>query len=144
MINYILFYMGILGTLIFLFLTVFIYFKSNIGEVLGDLTGYSPRKGSRYRNSQAALEPQKKRLGVSVIKVKERRVAKETEKLSNLETTELIIEDACETELIDSVSQDETVLLDSNDSEDTVLIDEEAFFFEVKRDMLIVHSNEFI
>lgn len=164
----IMFYGGIVGTIIMLVITITVFIKYDIIQVVNDLLGVRSRK-ERYikketnKNTTDIVKKSttrdiKLKKIAEEIKLKESGiidgiVSKETESIASYhEETEFINDDVEETEVIESIytkeeistDENETMLLE-NEDETTILTefienkDNENFIKEV--DIMVVNSN---
>lgn len=164
----IMFYGGIVGTIIMLVITIIVFIKYDIIQVVNDLLGVRSRK-ERYikketnKNTTDIVKKSttrdiKLKKIAEEIKLKESGIidgieSKETESIASYhEETEFINDDVEETEVIESIytkeeistDENETMLLE-NEDETTILTefienkDNENFIKEV--DIMVVNSN---
>ncbi|MFD0826524.1 hypothetical protein ACT8ZR_12755 [Neobacillus sp. M.A.Huq-85] len=124
------FYGGLAGALITLAISIILFVKMEIAQVITDLTGFQFRK-KRRRTAEESRERHTKEIMLKK-QYAESAAAEETELLEVAET--VLLQDIEETTLL----TEETTLL----VEETTLLVENEFIKEV--DVMIVHSNTVI
>ncbi|MDQ0999680.1 hypothetical protein QFZ28_000080 [Neobacillus niacini] len=140
-------YGGMAGAMITLIISVILYVKMGIAQVVEDLTGISLRK-RLHKKKRAQDDSNEKRLTKEIMLKKqfagEAAASQETELMSSeIEETALLGNGYIEETLLLTADLDETTLL-SNDIEETSLLLEEEDFFKKEVDVMVVHSTTFI
>jgi hypothetical protein len=136
-------YGGLAGALITLIISIILYVKMGIAQVVEDLTGISLRKRLHNRK-KAQDESNEKRLTKEIMLKRqyagEAAASQETELMSSeIEETALLGE---ETSLFTAYMDETTVL--TGDVEETSLLIEEENFFKKEVDVIVVHSTTII
>lgn len=136
-------YGGMAGALITLIISIILYIKMGIAQVVEDLTGISLRK-RLHKKQKAQEESNEKRMTKEIMLKKqyarEAAASQETEIMgSEIEETALLSE---ETSLLKSDFDETTVL--SDDVEETSVLQEEEEFFKKEVDVIVVHSTTII
>lgn len=153
----IMFYGGLAGAIITLSISIYIYIKLNITQVIEHLTGFSFRKLSKNmrKNYGQNREVTEKRTTTNEIKIRKKVVEQEqswtdgvaaTELLNNeVESTALLYDDGIEET---SLLSEETTLLTLDEAETSLLTEiveengENSFVKQV--DVMIVHTKSII
>lgn len=154
----IMFYGGLAGAVITLSISIYIYIKLNITQVIEHLTGFSFRKLSKNmrKNYGQSREVTEKRTTTNEIKIRKKVVEQEqawtggvaaTELLKNegVESTALLYDDGVEET---SLLSEETTLLTLDEAETSILTEivekngENSFVKQV--DVMIVHTKSII
>jgi hypothetical protein len=140
-------YGGMAGALITLIISIILYVKMDIAQVVEDLTGISLRK-RLHKKKKAQDESNEKRLTKEImIKkqfAKEAAASQETELMSSVvEETALLSDGYIEETSLLTADFDETTLL-SEGVEETSLLLEEEDFFKKEVDVVVVHSTTII
>lgn len=140
-------YGGMAGALITLIISIILYVKMGIAQVVEDLTGISLRK-RLHKKRKAQDKSNEKRLTKEIMLKKqyagEAAASQETELMDNKlkETALLGDEDIEETTLL-TADLDETTVL-SEEAEETSLLLEKEDFFKKEVDVIVVHSTTII
>ncbi|MEH7115080.1 hypothetical protein V7124_22365 [Neobacillus niacini] len=143
----IMFYGGMAGAIITLIISIILYVKMGIAQVVEDLTGISFRK-RLHKKRKAKEESNQKRLTQEIMLKKqyarEAAASQETELMSSIEETALLGDDGYieETSLLTADFEETTVL--SADMEETSFLIEEEEPFKKEVDVIVVHSNTII
>ncbi|MEH7246193.1 hypothetical protein V7114_05285 [Neobacillus niacini] len=143
----IMFYGGMAGAIITLIISIILYVKMGIAQVVEDLTGISFRK-RLHKKRKAKEESNQKRLTQEIMLKKqyarEAAASQETELMSSIEETALLGDDGYieETSLLIADFEETTVL--SADMEETSFLIEEEEPFKKEVDVIVVHSNTII
>lgn len=140
-------YGGMTGALITLVISIILYVKMGIAQVVEDLTGISLRKGL-HKKKKAQEDSNEKVLtkGIRLKKQYAREAAarQETELMSGgVEETALLGDGYIEETSLLTADFDETTVL-SADVEETSLLIEEKDLFKKEVDVIVVHSNTII
>jgi hypothetical protein len=140
-------YGGMAGALITLIISIILYVKIGIAQVVEDLTGISLRKRLHKRNKDQEASNEKRLTKEIMIKKQyagEAAASQETELMSRaIEETALLGNTYIEETSLLTADLDETTLL-SNDIEETSLLLEEEDFFKKEVDVMVVHSTTII
>jgi hypothetical protein len=139
-------YGGMAGTIITLIISIILYVKMGIAQVVEDLTGISLRK-RLHKKKKVLDESNEKRLTKEIMLKKqyagEAAASQETELMSSeIEETALLAAGYIEETSLLTADLDETTLL-SEDVEETSLLLEEDFF-KKEVDVIVVHSTTII
>ncbi|MEH7491682.1 hypothetical protein [Neobacillus niacini] len=139
-------YGGMAGTIITLIISIILYVKMGIAQVVEDLTGISLRK-RLHKKKKVMDESNEKRLTKEIMLKKqyagEAAASQETELMSSeIEETALLAAGYIEETSLLTADLDETTLL-SEDVEETSLLLEENFF-KKEVDVIVVHSTTII
>ncbi|MDF2787654.1 MAG: hypothetical protein K0S80_752 [Neobacillus sp.] len=139
-------YGGMAGTIITLIISIILYVKMGIAQVVEDLTGISLRK-RLHKKKKVMDESNEKRLTKEIMLKKqyagEAAASQETELMSSeIEETALLAAGYIEETSLLTADLDETTLL-SEDVEETSLLLEEDFF-KKEVDVIVVHSTTII
>jgi hypothetical protein len=140
-------YGGMAGALITLIISIILYVKMGIAQVVEDLTGISLRK--RLHNRKKAQDESKEKRLTKEIMLKrqyagEAAASQETELMSSEFEETALLGDGCieETSLL-TANLDETTVL-TEDVEETSLLIEEEDYFKKEVDVIVVHSTTII
>ncbi|MFS0779892.1 hypothetical protein ABC255_28415 [Neobacillus sp. 3P2-tot-E-2] len=139
-------YGGMACTIITLIISIILYVKMGIAQVVEDLTGISLRK-RLHKKKKVMDESNEKRQTKEIMLKKqyagEAAASQETELMSSeIEETALLAAGYIEETSLLTVDLDETTLL-SEDVEETSLLLEEDFF-KKEVDVIVVHSTTII
>ena len=140
-------YGGMAGALITLIISIILYIKLGIAQVIEDLTGLSLRK-RLHKKKKAQDDSNEKRLTKEIMLKKqyvgEAAASQETELMSSeLEETAFLSDGFIEETSLLTADFDETTVL-SADVEETSLLLEEEHFFKKEVDVMVVHSTTII
>lgn len=140
-------YGGMTGALITLVISIILYVKMGIAQVVEDLTGISLRKGL-HKKKKAQEDSNEKVLtkGIRLKKqyAREAAASQETELMSSgVEETALLGDGYIEETSLLTADFDETTVL-SADVEETSLLIEEKEIFKKEVDVIVVHSTTII
>jgi len=140
-------YGGMAGTIITLIISIILYVKMGIAQVVEDLTGISLRK-RLHKKKKVLDESNEKRLTKEIMLKKqyagEAAASQETELMSSeIEETALLAAGYIEETSLLTADLDETTVL-SEGVEETSLLLEEEDFFKKEVDVIVVHSTTFI
>jgi hypothetical protein len=139
-------YGGMAGTIITLIISIILYIKMGIAQVVEDLTGISLRK-RLHKKKKVQDESNEQRLTKEIMLKKqyagEAAASQETELMSSEidETAILSDGDIEETSLL-TADFDETTLLSEGVEETSLLLEED--FFKKEVDVIVVHSTTII
>jgi hypothetical protein len=139
-------YGGIAGTIITLIISIILYIKMGIAQVVEDLTGISLRK-RLHKKKKVQDESNEQRLTKEIMLKKqyatEAAASQETELMSSEVGETALLGDGYieETSLLTADFEETTVL--SEDIEETSLLVEEDFF-KKEVDVIVVHSTTII
>lgn len=139
-------YGGMAGTIITLIISIILYTKMGIAQVVEDLTGISLRK-RLHKKKKVQDESNEQRLTKEIMLKKqyagEAAASQETELMSSEidETAILGDGDIEETSLL-TADFDETTLLSEGAEETSLLLEED--FFKKEVDVIVVHSTSII
>ncbi|MFB3170825.1 hypothetical protein P5G62_027435 [Neobacillus sp. 179-C4.2 HS] len=139
-------YGGMAGTIITLIISIILYIKMGIAQVVEDLTGISLRK-RLHKKKKVQDESNEQRLTKEIMLKKqyagEAAASQETELMSSEidETAILGDGDIEETSLL-TADFDETTLLSEGVEETSLLLEED--FFKKEVDVIVVHSTTII
>jgi hypothetical protein len=140
-------YGGMAGALITLIISIILYVKMGIAQVVEDLTGISLRK--RLHNRKKAQDESKEKRLTKEIMLKrqyagEAAASQETELMSSeFEETALLGDGYIEETSLLTANLDETTVL-TEDVEETSLLIEEEDYFKKEVDVIVVHSTTII
>jgi hypothetical protein len=139
-------YGGIAGTIITLIISIILYVKMGIAQVVEDLTGISLRK-RLHKKKKVLDESNEKRLTKEIMLKKqyagEAAASQETELMSSeIEETALLAAGYIEETSLLTADLDETTLLSEDVEETSLLLEEE--FFKKEVDVIVVHSTTII
>ncbi|WP_419954641.1 hypothetical protein ACN6MT_02210 [Neobacillus niacini] len=140
-------YGGMAGALITLIISIILYVKMGIAQVVEDLTGISLRK--RLHKKRKAQDKSNEKLLTKEIMLKkqyawEAAASQETELMDNkLEETALLGDEDIEETTLLTADLDETTVL-SEEAEETSLLLEKEDFFKKEVDVIVVHSTTII
>jgi hypothetical protein len=143
----IMFYGGMAGAMITLIISIILYVKMGISQVVEDLTGISFRK-RLHKKRKAKEESNQKRLTKEIMLKKqyagEAAASQETELMSSIEEMALLGDDGYieETSFLTADFEETTVL--SADMEETSFLIEEEEPFKKEVDVIVVHSTTII
>lgn len=140
------FYGGMAGAMITLIISIILYVKMGIAQVVEDLTGISFRK-RLHKKRKAKEESNQKRLTKEIMLKKqyarEAAASQETELMSSIEETALLGDgDIEETALLTADFEETTVLSVAIEETSSLIEEDEPFKKEV--DVIVVHSNTII
>lgn len=140
-------YGGMAGALITLIISIILYVKMGIAQVVEDLTGISLRK-RLHKKRKAQDKSNEKRLTKEIMLKKqyagEAAASQETELMdNNLEETALLGDENIEETTLLTADLDETTVL-SEEAEETSLLLEKEDFFKKEVDVIVVHSTTII
>jgi len=139
-------YGGMAGTIITLIISIILYVKMDIAQVIEDLTGISLRK-RLHKKKKAQDESNEKRLTREIMLKKqyagEAAAGQETELMSSeIEETALLADGYIEETSLLTADFDETTLLSEGVEETSLLLEED--FFKKEVDIIVVHSTTII
>lgn len=139
-------YGGMAGTIITLIISIILYVKMGIAQVIEDLTGISLRK-RLHKKKKAQDESNEKRLTKEIMLKKqyagEAAASQETELMnSEMEETALLTDGYIEETTLLTADVDETTLLSEGIEETSILLEED--FFKKEVDIIVVHSTTII
>jgi hypothetical protein len=139
-------YGGMAGALITLVISIILYVKMGIAQVVEDLTGISLRKRLN-KKKKAQDESNEKRLTREIMLKKqyagEAAASQETELMSSeIEETALLADGYIEETSLLTADFDETTLLSEGVEETSLLLEED--FFKKEVDIIVVHSTTII
>jgi hypothetical protein len=139
-------YGGMAGTIITLIISIILYVKMGIAQVVEDLTGISLRK-RLHKKKKVLDESNEKRLTKEIMLKKqyagEAAASQETELMSSeIEETALLAAGYIEETSLLTADLDETTLLSEDVEETSLLLEEE--FFKKEVDVIVVHSTTII
>jgi hypothetical protein len=139
-------YGGMAGALITLVISIILYVKMGIAQVVEDLTGISLRK-RLHKKKKAQDESNEKRLTREIMLKKqyagEAAASQETELMSSeIEETALLADGYIEETSLLTADFDETTLLSEGEEETSLLLEED--FFKKEVDIIVVHSTTII
>jgi hypothetical protein len=139
-------YGGMAGTIITLIISIILYIKMDIAQVIEDLTGISLRK-RLHKKKKAQDESNEKRLTREIMLKKqyagESAASQETELMSSeIEETALLADGYIEETSLLTADFDETTLLSEGVEETSLLLEED--FFKKEVDIIVVHSTTII
>jgi hypothetical protein len=139
-------YGGMAGTIITLIISIILYVKMDIAQVIEDLTGISLRK-RLHKKKKAQDESNEKRLTREIMLKKqyagEAAASQETELMSSeIEETALLADGYIEETSLLTADFDETTLLSEGEEETSLLLEED--FFKKEVDIIVVHSTTII
>jgi hypothetical protein len=139
-------YGGMAGTIITLIISIILYVKMDIAQVIEDLTGISLRK-RLHKKKKAQDESNEKRLTREIMLKKqyagEAAASQETELMSSeIEETALLADGYIEETSLLTADFDETTLLSEGVEETSLLLEED--FFKKEVDIIVVHSTTII
>jgi hypothetical protein len=139
-------YGGMAGTIITLIISIILYIKMDIAQVIEDLTGISLRK-RLHKKKKAQDESNEKRLTREIMLKKqyagEAAASQETELMSSeIEETALLADGYIEETSLLTADFDETTLLSEGVEETSLLLEED--FFKKEVDIIVVHSTTII
>jgi hypothetical protein len=139
-------YGGMAGTIITLIISIILYVKMDIAQVIEDLTGISLRK-RLHKKKKAQDESNEKRLTREIMLKKqyagESAASQETELMSSeIEETALLADGYIEETSLLTADFDETTLLSEGVEETSLLLEED--FFKKEVDIIVVHSTTII
>jgi hypothetical protein len=134
------------GTIITLIISIILYIKMDIAQVIEDLTGISLRK-RLHKKKKAQDESNEKRLTREIMLKKqyagESAASQETELMSSeIEETALLADGYIEETSLLTADFDETTLLSEGVEETSLLLEED--FFKKEVDIIVVHSTTII
>jgi hypothetical protein len=140
-------YGGMAGTIITLIISIILYIKMGIAQVVEDLTGISLRK-RLHKKKKVQDESNEQRLTKEIMLKKqyagEAAASQETELMSSeVEETALLGDGYIEETSLLTADLEETTVL-SADIEETSLLVEEEDFFKKEVDVIVVHSTTII
>jgi hypothetical protein len=140
-------YGGMAGALITLVISIILYVKMGIAQVVEDLTGISLRK-RLHKKKKAQDDSNEKRLTKEIMLKKqyagEAAASQETELMnSEMEETALLGDGSIEETVLLTADFEETTVL-SEDVEETSLLLAEEDFFKKEVDVIVVHSTTII
>jgi hypothetical protein len=140
-------YGGMAGTIITLIISIILYVKMGIAQVVEDLTGISLRK-RLHKKKKVLDESNEKRLTKEIMLKKqyagEAAASQETELMSSeIEETALLAGGYIEETSLLTADLDETTVL-SEGVEEILLLLEEEDFFKKEVDVIVVHSTTVI
>ena len=140
-------YGGMAGAVITLIISIILYVKMGIAQVVEDLTGISLRK-RLHKRRKAQDELKEKKLTKEIMLKKqyanEAAASQETELMnSEIEETALLGDGYSEETTLLTADLDETALLCA-DMEETSLLLEEENYFKKEVDVIVVHSTTII
>ena len=140
-------YGGMAGALITLIISIILYVKMGIAQVVEDLTGISLRKRLHNRKKARDESNEKKLTKEIMLKrqyAKEAAASQETELMSSgFEETAILNDGSIEETSLLTADMDETTVL-TEDIEETSLLIEEEDFFKKEVDVIVVHSTTII
>jgi hypothetical protein len=139
-------YGGMAGTIITLIISIILYIKMDIAQVIEDLTGISLRK-RLHKKKKAQDESNEKWLTREIMLKKqyagEAAASQETELMSSeIEETALLADGYIEETSLLTADFDETTLLSEGVEETSLLLEED--FFKKEVDIIVVHSTTII
>lgn len=139
-------YGGMAGTIITLIISIILYVKMGIAQVIEDLTGISLRK-RLHKKKKAQDESNEKRLTKEIMLKKqypgEAAASQETELMnSEMEETAFLTDGYIEETSLLTADVDETTLLSEGVEETSLLLEED--FFKKEVDIIVVHSTTII
>jgi hypothetical protein len=141
-------YGGMAGTIITLVISIILYIKMGIAQVVEDLTGISLRKRLHKKKKVQDESKNEQRLTKEIMLKKqyagEAAASQETELMSSeVEETALLGDRYIEETSLLTADFEETTVL-SADIEETSLLVEEEDFFKKEVDVIVVHSTTII
>lgn len=142
MTNQVLFYGGLAGMVFTLPITIYVFIKLNMIQVISDLTGVRLGKTMKQlpRRYGKTKEISEKRV-TNEIKLKRKEVAAAKTAGFYPETTQLLDESEEHTQLLTEFN-DETVILTEDSDETALLIDDtNRVYFNKELDVIIVHAQ---
>jgi hypothetical protein len=139
-------YGGMAGTIITLIISIILYIKMGIAQVVEDLTGISLRK-RLHKKKKVQDESNEQRLTKEIMLKKqyagEAAASQQTELMSSeFEETALLGDGSIEETSLLTADFDETILLSEGVEETSLLLEEDIFKKEV--DVIVVHSTTII
>ncbi|MEH7181037.1 hypothetical protein [Neobacillus vireti] len=140
-------YGGMAGAVITLIISIILYVKIGIAQVVEDLTGISLRK-RLHKKRKAQDELKEKKLTKEIMLKKqyanEAAASQETELMnSEIEETALLGDGYMEETTLLTVDLDETTSLCADMEETSILLEEENYF-KKEVDVIVVHSTTII
>lgn len=126
-------YTGILGTIIMFLITILIFIKGNVLELIKDLLGI---RTSSKKHRQESFDKKTEVEKVNIDNKKEKCI----EEINNKKETEML-ESKEETILLED---EETIILSEDENETIILFEEENREFYKEVDVMIVNSNVLI
>ncbi|MGN0431296.1 MAG: hypothetical protein ACI4EQ_02970 [Lachnospiraceae bacterium] len=130
--NYqIMYYGGLVTFLLFLIISVVLFFAFNIGKIIGILSGYSAKKNIKKIRENSKKEMDAVALPVQAIAVKHGK------------TTTKLISDPAIHQITKAVGQETTLLMNLDEvQETTLLVNQTVREFRMVIDVLIANSKE--
>ena len=137
----VMFYGGLILAIVSFTLTVLVFIKYQIKQVLADLFGvkFTKAKQQQPYQYQADLTESGKRTTSDIIVKKDQVIGSASD---STEETELLSEVQMAADSLQSTGEEETVLLSSVD--ETTLLEETSDGFMIDEDVIMVDSNEVI
>lgn len=137
----VMFYGGLILAIVSFTLTVLVFIKYQIKQVLADLFGvkFTKAKQQQHYQYQADLTESGKRTTSDIIVKKDQVIGSASD---STEETELLSEVQMAADSLQSTGEEETVLLSSVD--ETTLLEETSDGFMIDEDVIMVDSNEVI
>ena len=137
----VMFYGGLILAIVSFTLTVLVFIKYQIKQVLADLFGvkFTKAKQQQHYQYQADLTESGKRRTSDIIVKKDQVIGSASD---STEETELLSEVQMAADSLQSTGEEETVLLSSVD--ETTLLEETSDGFMIDEDVIMVDSNEVI
>lgn len=137
----VIFYGGLILAIVSFTLTVLVFIKYQIKQVLADLFGvkFTKAKQQQPYQYQADLTESGKRTTSDIIVKKDQVIGSASD---STEETELLSEVQMAADSLQSTGEEETVLLSSVD--ETTLLEETSDGFMIDEDVIMVDSNEVI
>jgi hypothetical protein len=141
-------YGGMAGAVITLIISIILYVKMGIAQVIEDLTGMSLRK-RRLKRQKAQDESNEKRLTNEIMLKRkypgEAAASLETELMSSeIEETALLVDEYSEETALLTADVEETTVLSEEGLEETSVLLEEEDYFKKEVDVIVVHSSTII
>jgi hypothetical protein len=141
-------YGGMAGAVITLIISIILYVKVGIAQVIEDLTGMSLRK-RRLKRQKAQDESNEKRLTNEIMLKRkypgEAAASLETELMSSeIEETALLVDEYSEETALLTADVEETTVLSEEGLEETSVLLEEEDYFKKEVDVIVVHSSTII
>ncbi len=145
----IMFYVGLIGAIIFLVVSIILFVRNNVAKVIGDVTGWNTKRAMKEIEKMRAEEP-----SVDMHVEVRNAAAREVDILLEDEKTALLPHDREETTLLEEVAtllaEGETSLLTEKLSEEKAgiwnkVIDNSSVpvgFFEVEESVTVTHTEE--
>ncbi|MFN7251934.1 MAG: hypothetical protein ACK4M9_14185 [Anaerobacillus sp.] len=142
MTNQVLFYGGLAGMVFTLPITIYVFIKLNMIQVISDLTGVRLGKTMKQlpRRYGKTKEISEKRV-TNEIKLKRKEVAAAKTAGFHEETTQLLDESEDYTQLLAEFNDETSILTEDNDETSLLIDDASRVYFNKELDVIIVHAQ---